>query len=81
VQRPVIRSSPLIPFNRAPRIFRFVNRGNAARNNAIAVVLVAVLGVAGLVLMSDFRNFATSAADGGPPKLLPALILSALRSF
>jgi len=80
VQRPVIRSSPFIPFNRAPRIDRFVNR-NRARNTAIAVVLVAALGVAGLVLLSDFRRSATAAADGGPSKFVPALIYSALRSF
>ena len=79
VHRPVIRSSPFILFNRAPSIDRFVNR-DRARNAAIAVVLVAALGVAGLVLMSDFRRTAT-AADGGPSKFLPALIFSALRSF
>jgi len=79
VHRPVIRSSPFIPFNRAPRTDRFANR-DRARNTAIAVVLVATLGVAGLVLMSDFRRSATT-ADGGPSQFLPALIFSALRSF
>ena len=79
MHRPVIRSSPFVLFNRAPRLERLVNR-DRARNTAIAVVLVAALGVAGLVLMSDFRSTAT-AADGGPSKFLPALIFSALRSF
>jgi len=80
VQRPVIRSSPFIPFKRAPRIDRFVNR-DRARNTAIAVVLIAALGVAGLDLMSDFRRSSAVAADGSPSKFVPALIYSALRSF
>lgn len=80
MHRPVIRSSPSIPFNRAPRIDRFVNR-DRARNTAVGVVLVAALGVAGLVLISDFRRSAATAADGGPSKFVPALIFSALRSF
>jgi hypothetical protein len=42
---------------------------------------VAALGVAGLVLISDFRRSAATAADGGPSKFVPALIFSALRSF
>ena len=80
MHRPVIRSSPSILFNRAPRIDRIVNR-DRARNAAITIVLVAVLGIAGLVLGSDFRPSAATAADGGPSKFVPALIFSALRSF
>ena len=82
MQRPVIRSSPTIPFDRIPSIDRFVNR-DRARNTAIAVVLVAVLGVVGLVLMSesDFRGSAAAAANEGLFKSVPALFFSALRSF
>ena len=80
MQRPVIRSSPFIPFNRAPHVDRFVNR-DRARNTAIAVVLVAAFGVAGFFLMLDFRRSVATAADGGPSSFVPALIFSALRSF
>ena len=79
MQRPVIRSSPTIPFDRIPSIDRFVNR-DRARNTSIAVVLVAVIGIAGLGLMSDFRHSVVAAA-GAVPSNLPALIFSALRSF
>ena len=80
MQRPVIRSSPFIPFNRVPRIDRLVVR-DRARHTAIAIMLVATLGVAGLVLMSDFRLSVVTAADTDPSKFVLDFIFSALRSF
>jgi hypothetical protein len=52
-----------------------------ARNAAVTIALVAVLGIAGLVLGSDFRRSVVTAADIGPSNFVPAFVLSALRSF
>ena len=77
---PVSRASQYTPFNRAPPIDRLMNR-DRARNAAISIILVAVLGIAALVLGSDFRRSVVTAADSDPSNFVPAFLLSALRSF
>jgi hypothetical protein len=52
-----------------------------ARNAAVTIILVAALGIAALVLGSDFRRSVVTTADSDPSNLVPAFLLSALRSF
>jgi hypothetical protein len=80
VHRPVSKASEFTPFNRVLPIDRLMKR-DRARNAAVTIVLVAVLGIAGLVLGSDFRGSVVTAADSGPSNFIPAFVLSALRSF
>jgi hypothetical protein len=80
VHLPVSRASQYTPFNRAPPIDRLMNR-DRARNAAVTIVLVAMLGIAGLVLGSDFRRSVVTAAGSGLSNFVPAFVLSALRSF
>jgi hypothetical protein len=80
VHRPVSRASEFTPFSRVLPIDRLMNR-DRARNAAVTIVLVAMLGIAGLVLGSDFRRSVVTAADSGPSNFVPAFVLSALRSF
>jgi hypothetical protein len=80
VHRPVSKAWEFTPFSRVLPIDRLMNR-DRARNAAVTIVLAAMLGIAGLVLGSDFRRSVVTAADSDLSNFVPAFVLSALRSF